>query len=132
MRFTLEDLKKSKVYDKNRHLFEKKKRKPRRPTKHVLWMKEELQKWCDKKGYVLLEEHRFHPHRKFRFDWAIKEIMVALEYEGINSKKSGHTTMTGYTKDATKYNLAQSEGWKVLRFTVLNYQTVVEQLEKNI
>ena len=29
-------------------------------------------------------------------------------------------------------DLANSKGWKVLRFTVLNYQTVLQEVEKNI
>jgi hypothetical protein len=110
----------------------KKERKPRKPSKHVLWMKEELQKWCDQKRFKLLEEHKFSEYRKFRFDFAVKEIMVGIEYHGLNSQKSGHTTLVGFTKDQDKSNLAQSEGWKVLAFTVLNYQNVIETLENNL
>lgn len=95
-------------------------------------MKEQLQEWCEVKGYTLLIEHKFSEYRKFRFDFAIKEIMTGIEYHGLNSEKSGHTTLLGFTKDQDKANLAQSEGWKVLSFTILNYQTVIEQLENQI
>lgn len=68
-----------------------------------------------------VEELQFHPERKFRFDWAIPKLMIAIEYEGIFSKKSGHTTISGYTKDCEKYNSAQILGWTVLRYTAKNY-----------
>ena len=69
----LEALKKSKVYSLNQHLFveEKKVRKPRKPTKEVQWVENELREWCERKGYTLMPEFRFHPARKYRFDWAI-------------------------------------------------------------
>lgn len=73
-------------------------------------------------------EYRFHPVRKFRFDIALVEHKCALEFEGIVSEKSRHTTITGYTMDTYKYNLAQIEGWKVLRYTALNYKNVVNDL----
>ena len=63
----------------------------------------------------------FHPVRKWRFDWAIPDIKVAIEYEGLMSEKSGHTTPTGYTSDCEKYNAAALLGWTVLRYTALNY-----------
>ena len=46
--------------------------------------------------------------------------MTAWEYEGIMSEKSRHTNILGYSKDAEKYNLAQSLGWKVFRYTAIN------------
>ncbi len=77
-------------------------------------------------------EHRFHHERMFRFDWAFPDLMIAIEYEGLMSKKSGHTTIGGYTKDCEKYNLAQIEGWKVLRYTAVNYQNLERDLKKLI
>lgn len=73
-------------------------------------------------------EYKFSDQRKFRFDFAIPEQKIGIEYEGLMSKKSRHTTSTGYSKDCEKYNLAQIEGWRVLRYTALNYS----QLEKDI
>jgi len=69
-----------------------------------------------------VEEHKFLKNRRFRFDIAIPEIMIAFEYEGVMSKKSRHTTVQGYSNDTIKYNLAQREGWKVYRYTVINYK----------
>ncbi len=78
------------------------------------------------------KEFKFDTVRRFRFDIAIPNIKVAIEYEGINSEKSGHTTIQGYTKDCEKYNLAQTLGWKVLRYTALNYQSFYKDLNRII
>ncbi len=75
----------------------------------------------------VLTEHRFS-ERRFRFDFAIPSKMIAVEYEGLMSEKSGHTTETGYTKDTDKYNLATKLGWQVYRFTILNYNTINDYL----
>ena len=75
------------------------------------------------------KEHQFDLQRKFRFDYAIPELMLAIEYEGLMSDKSGHTTVEGYTKDCRKYNLATSQGWKILRYTALNYSEVAQDIE---
>ncbi len=62
--------------------------------------------------------------RMFRFDYAIPEYRIAIEFEGgmgqFTSGKSRHTTKEGYTKDTQKYNLAVINGWSVLRYTAKN------------
>lgn len=92
--------------------------------KTVLWVLHREGKIPD---YV--EELQFHETRKFRFDWAIPSLKLAIEYEGLMSKKSGHTTISGYSKDCEKYNLAVLNGWKVLRYTALNYKQLANDLE---
>jgi hypothetical protein len=77
-------------------------------------------------------EHRFHPTRKFRFDIALIDYKIAVEYEGIISAKNRHTNIEGFTNDCRKYNLAQSLGWEVLRYTALNYKEFLSELEKFI
>lgn len=52
--------------------------------------------------------------RKFEFDWANPERMIAVEYEGYGA---GHLDVPSYTKDCLKYNLAQDQGWRVHRVT---------------
>lgn len=79
---------------------------------------------CKELGLKLEKEYLFATGRKFRFDYAIPEIMVACEYEGILAGKARHTTITGYTNDCIKYNLATVNGWKVLRYTAINYSGV--------
>ena len=115
---------KSPVASINQHLLEItpiKAKKVEKFSKYKAHIHQVLSDYCIEKGYTLLTEHRFHDARKFRFDWAIKEIMMAVEYEGLNSDKSRHTTKSGFTTDTTKYNLAQECGWNVYRYTALNY-----------
>ena len=75
-------------------------------------------------------EHKFSESRKFRFDFVLLplDMKVAIEYEGIISGKSRHTSITGFTKDCEKYNLAIVEGWRVLRYTQLNFNRVVDDV----
>ena len=75
-------------------------------------------------------EYKFDEVRKFRFDWCIPELRLAIEYEGIVSEKSGHTTITGYSNNCVKYNLAVTQGWNILRYTALNYLELYSDLEK--
>lgn len=86
------------------------------------------------KGLIkdFVTEHKFDSARRYRFDWAILDLKISLEYEGIISKKSRHTSLNGFSNDCTKYNLAISQGWRVLRYTALNYQEVEEDLIKLI
>lgn len=63
-------------------------------------------------------EHRFHPTRRWRFDYAWPKPKVALEYEGTGGAKSRHMTFTGYANDCEKYNEAAILGWRVIRVTV--------------
>lgn len=70
-------------------------------------------------------EYKFHPTRKWRFDFAIVDKKVAVEYEGVMSAKARHTSVTGYTKDAEKYNAAALLGWKVLRYTALSSESQI-------
>ena len=62
-------------------------------------------------------EHTFAKPRRWRFDFAWPAIKVAVEYEGIFSAKSRHTTPTGYSGDAEKYSTAAALGWCVIRVT---------------
>ena len=75
-----------------------------------------------------IAEHRFHETRQWRFDIAIPSLKIAIEYEGIMSRKSRHTTVTGYTKDCEKYNAATIAGWRVLRYNAINYQSLGDDL----
>ena len=74
-------------------------------------------------------EFRFHTIRRFRFDYAIPNIKLAIEYEGIVSAKSRHSSVKGYTTDCEKYNLAVLNGWKVLRYTALNITQLALDIE---
>lgn len=75
-------------------------------------------------------EHMFLEGRKYRFDIAIIDHKIGIEYEGLMSEKSRHTTVTGYTGDCTKYNLAQIAGWRVLRYTAINHKEFIHEIKK--
>jgi very-short-patch-repair endonuclease len=83
-------------------------------------------------GHKPVSEHRFHPTRRWRFDIAIVDLKIAIEYEGIAGGRSRHTSLTGYTGDADKYNEAQLHGWMVLRFTALNTKKMSDILSRAI
>ena len=75
-----------------------------------------------------IAEHRFHETRQWRVDIAIPSLKIAIEYEGNMSRKSRHTTVTGYTKDCEKYNAATIAGWRVLRYNANNYKSLGDDL----
>jgi len=71
--------------------------------------------WRELGGPALVEEHQFHPVRKWRFDFAHMESKTAIELEGGVGNKSRHTATAGYIKDCEKYNTATALGWRVFR-----------------
>jgi len=62
-------------------------------------------------------EYRFHPTRRWKFDFCWPSKMVAVELEGGTWTGGRHTRPVGFEKDCEKYNEAAIMGWKVLRFT---------------
>jgi very-short-patch-repair endonuclease len=88
-------------------------------------------------GYKFEREFKFHPVRKWRFDFALPNQKVAVEFEGgIFLPKARHTSMMGYAGDVEKYREAVLLGWKVLRYTAKDLAVkngeykVVEDLRK--
>lgn len=72
-------------------------------------------------------EHRFHPKRKWRFDYAWAEQRIALEVEGGVWTGGRHTRGSGFLGDMEKYNAAAVMGWRILRCTpstLLKLETV--------
>jgi len=77
-----------------------------------------VRKFCGDLGLVSpQEEFRFHPHRKWRFDFAWPEQRIALEVEGGIWTQGRHTRGAGFLADMEKYNAAVLLGWRVLRTT---------------
>lgn len=62
-------------------------------------------------------EHKWHEFRKWRFDLAIPSQRLAFEIEGGAFVRGRHTRGKGFIADMEKYNTAQMQGWRVLRFT---------------
>lgn len=69
-------------------------------------------------GLVLdVREHRFAPPRRWRFDFAWREQLLAVEIEGGTYVNGGHNRGKKYAEDCEKYNAAVLLGWRVLRYT---------------
>lgn len=64
-----------------------------------------------------VREHRFHPARKWRFDFAFLRELVAVEVQGGIHIQGGHTRGAGYRSNREKINEAQLLGWLVLEVT---------------
>lgn len=74
---------------------------------------------ADKIDNGMEREYKFHPTRKWRFDFAWPKLKIALEIEGVvwGDAKGRHQTALGIAKDCEKYNEATRMGWDVYRFT---------------
>lgn len=74
------------------------------------WIKQVL-------GYEVLSEYRFAPPRKFRHDYYIPALRLAIEVEGgIYMPQARHTSGVGYARDCVKYNLSATKGIALLRY----------------
>ena len=64
-------------------------------------------------------EYRFHPVRKWRFDYAFPEQKVAVECEGGVWMRGGgrHNRGKGMVGDMQKYSEAAALGWRIIRAT---------------
>ena len=63
-------------------------------------------------------EHKFHPVRMWRFDYAILEHKIAIEVEGGSGLADGggrHNRPKGFANDIEKYNNAVLLGWRLIR-----------------
>ena len=82
-------------------------------------------------GLKYVREYRFHPVRRWRFDFAFPAQKVAVECEGGTWTNGRHTRGSGFEKDCHKYNAAAMEGWTVLRFTsgMINSGEAINQIE---
>ena len=68
-------------------------------------------------GVEWVQEYKFHPSRKWRFDYANDRLKIAIEVEGSVFTNGRHTRGTGFIADMEKYNQAVLLGWSLLRFT---------------
>lgn len=62
-------------------------------------------------------EWKFDTKRRWRFDYAWPQQMIALEVEGGVWTGGRHTRGAGFLKDIEKYNGAAVLGWRLLRVT---------------
>lgn len=78
-----------------------------------------------------VKEYKFHPERRWRFDYAIPEHKIALEVEGGVWTQGRHTRPQGFLGDIEKYNEATLMGWRVFRTTPTElYRTATVNLLK--
>lgn len=66
---------------------------------------------------VPVPEYRFHPTRRWRFDFAWPQVRLAVEIDGATWAGGRHTRGAGFSSDCDKMNAAILLGWRVLRFT---------------
>jgi very-short-patch-repair endonuclease len=66
---------------------------------------------------VPVAEFRFHPTRRWRFDFAWPGEMVALEIDGGTWTGGRHVRGRGVANDCEKLCEAVALGWRVLRCT---------------
>ena len=68
-------------------------------------------------GVEVVAEHRFHPSRMWRFDYALPAHRIAIEIDGGVWQIGRHNRPKGYIADLDKFNHAAALGWRVLKFT---------------
>lgn len=68
-------------------------------------------------GIEAVRNYKFHPTRKWEFDFAILDLKIAVEIQGGTRRGGGHTTHAGVTRDCRKGNAAILHGWKLLHGT---------------
>ncbi len=89
---------------------------------------------CRVLGVEAEYEYRFHPVRKWRFDVAFPEAMVAVEIEGGVWSYGRHNRAATFLRDMEKYNEATMAGWSILRYTWKDVESgaIVEPICKTI
>lgn len=68
-------------------------------------------------GETCVKEFKFHPTRRWRFDYALPEHKIAIEVEGGVWTGGRHIRPQGFLGDIEKYNTATLMGWRVFRTT---------------
>ena len=68
-------------------------------------------------GVAYEQEYKFHPTRRWTFDFALPNHQIAVEVEGGTRSNGRHVREPGYSDDCEKYNAATMLGWRMLRVT---------------
>lgn len=85
-------------------------------------------------GPQLEHEYRFHPERKWRFDYAAPAVWIAIELNGGVWSGGRHVRGAGYLRDREKINAAQLLGWRVIELgtgqvTAANIEPIIEAIK---
>jgi very-short-patch-repair endonuclease len=84
-------------------------------------------------GVKITPEYKFHPDRRWRFDYALVDSRIAIEIEGGLWLQGRHNRPLSMIKDFEKYNNAAMLGWRILKYTpqqITNTRQVVQDLQK--
>ena len=73
--------------------------------------------WRQLDGPELVPWYKFHDTRKWEFDFAEPNTLVAIELEGGVYSNGRHVRPAGFIEDCKKYNAATADGWALFRFT---------------
>lgn len=71
-----------------------------------------------------VEEHRFHQTRRWEFDFAFPDRLLAVEIDGGIWTDGRHTRGSGRLGDMEKQNAAACLGWRILYFTPQQIRTL--------
>jgi len=73
---------------------------------------------------LYVRQYRFHPHRKWPWDFAWPQVRLAVEVDGGQYSRGAdgqvggrHNRAAGYAAGCEKTNAGEVLGWHVLRFT---------------
>ncbi|MBL0320298.1 MAG: hypothetical protein IPP74_13560 [Alphaproteobacteria bacterium] len=83
-------------------------------------------------------EYKFHPTRKWRFDYAYPQYKIAIEKEGGTWAYGRHNRPQGFKNDCEKYSHAAILGWKIIRGTTEQFDDglvaswVIEAISREI
>jgi len=74
-------------------------------------------------GNGLCRECRFHPTRKWRFDFCDPDRLLAIEYQGtMRRDQPGHLSVAGAIRDHEKINEGVRLGWAVFQADARNVE----------
>jgi hypothetical protein len=86
------------------------------------WNRNELPK--------LETEYSFHPTRKWRLDYALPELKIAIEIHGGTRQNGRHNRAQGFANDREKMNEAQAMGWFVVELTDVHLHEGQDAMDK--
>ncbi len=103
----------------------------KKKSKALDWIGWNLLYWANERTLQLEEEYKFHPERKWRFDYAIPSLKIAVEFNGgVFMTNGDHNSIKGITRDYDKINTAQGMGWRVIQLNAVNYKGLIFQLNQ--
>ena len=94
-------------------------------------LEEEFYRWVIREGWRPKREYRFHPFRRWRFDFAWPRKKIGVEIHGGVYARRGakkcplcyqipggrHSTGAGLEGDSEKYTEAAVCGWRIIHIT---------------